>query len=256
MRNTLHHCWVIYQNLTCVILSILKLPPIRFQSCLLIILYHLFRLYYLETKNSKGLCYVKLPGDVKAARSVCKTAFDSWKKHNTYRCTREEYHLLLRDFLNNLESDKVNKLCNAAEFDEKLFWKLLKGQRSTSQMGAFLVEKKLTTDKNLILEMWADHFEALGTPSVNVKFDSKFLTGVTAGIAEIFKSCAEDPSGDLCAPAEYDEVARVCSRLKPVTSSILIDYEHIIHAGPTLWKHLSLLYQDFFQTHTVPENLK
>ena len=113
------------------------------------------------------------------------------------------------------------------------------------------------TDKNLIREMWADHFEELGTPSVNVNFDdSNILTYVTAGVAEIFKSCAQDPSGALCAPLEYDEVARVCSRLKPGTSGVLIDYEHIGHAGPTLWRHSFLLYQDFFQTHTVPENLK
>ena len=59
--------------------------------------------------------------------------------HHTYRSTRKEYRLLLRNFLNNLESDKVKKLCNAAESDEKLFWKLVKGQRSTSQMSAFLV---------------------------------------------------------------------------------------------------------------------
>ena len=100
-------------------------------------------------KHSKGLRYVKLPGDVKAARSVCKTAFDSWKKHDfrsggdthdTYLCTRKEYRLLLRNFLNNLESNKVKKVCNAAESGEKLFWNLLKGQRSTSQMSAFLVE--------------------------------------------------------------------------------------------------------------------
>ena len=172
------------------------------------------------------------------------------------RCTRKEYRLLLRNFLNNLESDKVKKLCNAAESDEKLFWKLLKGQRSTSQMSAFLVENKLITDKNLIREMWADHFEVIGTPWVNVNFDSNFLTCVAAGVAEIFKSCTEDPYGAVCAPLEYNEVARVCSRLKPGTSRVLIDYEHISHAGPTLWRHLFLLYQDFFQTHTVPENLK
>ena len=35
-----------------------------------------------KKKHSKGLRYVKLPGDVKAARSVCKAAFDSWKKHD------------------------------------------------------------------------------------------------------------------------------------------------------------------------------
>ena len=33
-------------------------------------------------KHSKGLRYVKFPGDVKAARSVCKTAFDLLKKHD------------------------------------------------------------------------------------------------------------------------------------------------------------------------------
>ena len=66
--------------------------------------------------------------------------------------------------LNNLENDKVTKLCNAAESDEKLFWNLLKGQPSSSQMSAFLVEDKLITDRNLIREMWVNHFEALGTP--------------------------------------------------------------------------------------------
>ena len=83
------------------------------------------------------------------ARSLCKTAFVSWKNHDfpsvgdihdTYRCLRKEYRLLMRNFLNKLEDDKVTKLCNAAESDEKLFWKLLKGQRSTSQMSAFLVK--------------------------------------------------------------------------------------------------------------------
>ena len=70
-------------------------------------------------KHSKGLHHVKLLGDVKAIHSVCKTAFDSWKKpdfpsgddtHDTYRCTRKEYRLLLCNVLSNLESDKVKKL--------------------------------------------------------------------------------------------------------------------------------------------------
>ena len=32
----------------------------------------------------------------------------------------------LRIFLNHCEADKVTKLCNAAESNEKLFWKLIK----------------------------------------------------------------------------------------------------------------------------------
>ena len=73
---------------------------------------------------------VKLPGDVKAARLVCKTAFDSWKKHDflsgddthdTSRCTGKEHRLFLCNFLNNLESNKIKRLCNAAGSDGKLF---------------------------------------------------------------------------------------------------------------------------------------
>ena len=65
-------------------------------------------------------------------------------------------------------------------------------------MSAFLVENKLITDKNLIRKMWADHFEALGSPSVNENLDSSFPTCVTSSVTDIFKSCAEDPSGALC----------------------------------------------------------
>ena len=42
-------------------------------------------------------------------------------------------------------------------------------------MGAFLVNDNLLTDNNLIPEMWADHFEDLGTPSKNAHFDNGFL---------------------------------------------------------------------------------
>ena len=144
---------------------------------------------------------------------MCKTAFESWKNHDfpsvgdihdTYRCFRKEYRLLMRNFLNNLENDKVTKLCNAAESDEKYFWKLLKGQRSSSQMSAFIVEDKLITDKNLIREMWVNHFEALGTPSNSENFDSNFLARVTTSVEDIFKICSEDPARALCTPLEYE----------------------------------------------------
>ena len=58
----------------------------------------------------------------------------------------------------------VKKLCVAEETDEKLFWKLLKGQRSSSQMSAFLVNGAFITEENDIRDMWACHFEVLGTP--------------------------------------------------------------------------------------------
>ena len=112
------------------------------------------------------------------------------------------------------------------------FGKLLKGQRSSSQMSAFLVEDRLITDKNLIREMWVNHFEALGIPSNSENFDSNFLAPVTAGVEESFKICSEDPSGALCVPLEYEEVASVCSILKPGVSGVSIDYEHSVSLVP------------------------
>ena len=41
----------------------------------------------------------------------------------------------------------ISKLCAATDSDERLFWKLLKGQCCSSQMSAFLVYGKMITDK-------------------------------------------------------------------------------------------------------------
>ena len=192
-------------------------------------------------KKNKLAIYVKLPADVKIARSQCKAAFDSWKDNkypgdneiHVHRSKRKDYRSRLQCFLNQVETDKIKKLCNAASTDEKLFWKLLKGQRSSSQMSSFLVDGKFMTDKKQIREMWAGHFEELGTPSEKIQFDSDFLTRVTANVKEIFTSCTDYLSGVLSGPLQYEEVPRVCSQLKLGVCGVLIDYEHVKFAGPS-----------------------
>ena len=174
-------------------------------------------------KKSKCAIYVKHPADIKIPRSQCKAAFVSWKDneypgnnviHSVHCSKPKDYRSRLRCFLNQVETDKIKKLCNAVSTDEKLFWKLLKGQHSSSQMSSSLVDGKFITDKKQIREMWACHFGELGTPSENIQFDSDFLTQVTANVQEIFTSCTDDPSGVLSSPLKYEEVARVCSQLK------------------------------------------
>ena len=146
-------------------------------------------------RHVKRAIYAKLPDDVKAARFCFKNAFDSWKRdefsnsdavHDNYRSKRRDYRKLLRKFLNNLETDKIKKLCVAAESNEKLFWKLLKGQRSTTQMNAFLTDRKWITDKNDIRDMWANHFEDLGKPSVSPCFDHEFSERVASRVRNSF----------------------------------------------------------------------
>ena len=63
------------------------------------------------------------------------------------------------------------------------FWKLIKNQRSSTQMSAFLVNGKLITDKYYIRDMWADHFEELGTPNLHTDYDDNFAARVSALVA-------------------------------------------------------------------------
>ena len=215
-------------------------------------------------KNKRNV-YVRFPEDVKTARSHCKVAFESWKNNNysdgndineNYRLKLREYHFKLLNILSQFEAEKITKLCNAADSNEKLFWRLLKGQRSTSQVAAFLVDRKLITDKKEIREMWADHFEALGTPSISVRYDNDFLTRITTSVKDTFNSCTEDPSGVLNEPLQYYEVERVCSQLKQGVTGVSINYEHIRFAGPNLWVLLHQLFQDFLNKFSVCDDMK
>ena len=51
--------------------------------------------------------------------------------------------------------------------------------------------------------MWADHFEALGTPMAGMGFDDNFCARITNRVEEIFEICVEDPSGVLNEPLVY-----------------------------------------------------
>ena len=194
-------------------------------------------------KTSRKI-YMKLPGYVKVARAEGNSAFISWKQsgfptddtHVTYLAKRREYRQKLRKFLNQSETDRIKDLCIAANSNsnENLFWKLIKGQRSSSQMSAFLVGGKLITDKNSIRNMWADHFEFLGKPSSDANLDSNFLVRVANTFQELFVSFTDDPSGTLSESLKYEEVEDVCSKLKMGISGVDVDYEHIRFAGPPL----------------------
>ena len=57
-------------------------------------------------------------------------------------------------------------------------------------MNAFLIDGKLITDRNdNIRDMWANHFEDLGKPSVSPSFAHDFSDRVAARVRTIFASC-------------------------------------------------------------------
>ena len=215
-------------------------------------------------KRKHGI-YVSLPVSVKEARIQCMEAFESWKQvdflkggheQDTYKSKRMIYRSAMRDFLNETANTLVQKLSFAADNDEKTFWRLLKGQRCSSQMSAFLVNGELITDKNKIRNMWADHFEALGTLSSNTNYDNNFFDKVTTSVKEIFESCIRDPFGVLSEPLTFEEVVQVCSNLKFGVSGVYVDYEHIRYGGPPLWQLMFELYREFFEQSAASKSLK
>ena len=163
--------------------------------------------------------YVSLPVDVKSTCKQYKATFEFWKNngfpiigdlHNDYRTKRREFvnHCVLSSI--KLSQKKLKDYVLHLKPTKILLWKLMKGQRSSSQMNTFLVDGNLLTDKNKIGEMWAGHSESLGTPSNSSNSDNEFCHRVTMRVHDIFKTCIEDSSEALCKPVEYEEVAHVC----------------------------------------------
>ena len=87
-------------------------------------------------------------------------------------------------------------------------------------------------------------------------FGDNFCPRITNHVKETFEICVEGLLGVSNEPPVYEEVARVCAKLKPGVSGVLIDYEHIQFGDPSLWQHLFHLYQAFFLNHSVSADLK
>ena len=99
------------------------------------------------------------------------------------------------------------------------------------------------------------HFEALGTPSININFDNEFADSISTHVQNIFQNCTS-VSTALIGPLTYEEVASFCSNLKPWISGVLPDYEHIRYSGPSLRRLSFHMYQQFFENSVVCKSLK
>ena len=114
----------------------------------------------------------------------------------------------------------------------------------------------LLTDRNVIRNMWADHFEALGTPSKTSILTTLFSIALSLVFMRSLTLAQITPLGVLCKALDYDEVACVCSKPKLGVSGLCIDHEHIRFVGPPVWRLLFEMYQNFYANGSVCESLK
>ena len=123
-------------------------------------------------------------------------------------------------------------------------------------MSAFLVDGKIITDKTDILNMWADHFETLGTPSDNITYDKSFFQKVSSRVEELFSIFSGNLEAILSEQLSYEEVFNICDNLKQGVMGMLFSYEHITFAGPELWFYLFRLYERYFSKCRMCSSIK
>ena len=148
---------------------------------------------------------------------------------------RKEYRKIVRNELKLERDTRITELCTAVEVDEKFFWKLIKGKRSSIQFGSSLVDGKLTNSPVEIINMWFEHFKCLGIPSTQSHYDTMFCDFVTNTVVQKIASDFSNPSNQfaLNSPIEESEVVSVCQGLASGTAGCICQttYEHIKLVG-------------------------
>ena len=75
-----------------------------------------------------------------------------------------------------------------------------------------------------------------------------FFSRVSERVKSIYQTCIDDPSGVLCEPLQYEEVAAICSKLKPGVSCVMIDSNTFVSPDP----HFGILYFNYTITILKP----
>ena len=106
--------------------------------------------------------------------SVARKINDCEKLKLDFVKRHKEYRKIVRSELKLERDTRITELCTAIKADENSFWKLIKGKRSSTQFGSFLVDGELTNSPVEIINMWFEHFKSLGIPSTESHYDSMF----------------------------------------------------------------------------------
>ena len=153
---------------------------------------------HVKSSNSKNTSHSKrhfqLPEDIQAIKNDLNTMHGQWKATGfdkqshvitDFKLKRNKYRSGLRQFILCKENDKIKSLCKAPEVNEKLFWKMLKSNKAKCKTTCFLVNGECINSEPDVLDMWANHFESLGQPTVEASFDEPFRLKVESAVQEI-----------------------------------------------------------------------
>ena len=168
------------------------------------------------------------------------------------KCFRQEEAI----FRSQIEDD-IEK---CQELDQKQFWYLLKRGKNITSKGHILKDDNdnITSDVNKVKNMWKNHFEKLGNPHNEVRYDHEFKELVDEQIQLMSLSDEEMADNVLEEPITAEEVEKVCVKLKTGKAQdfMNLSYEHFKFAGYHVYLTLAYLFNCIIQQERLPDVFK
>ena len=85
-------------------------------------------------------------------------------------------------------------LCDTFHVNEKKFWEMIKPKRTIRSGSQFILNGRVVSSDNDILEMWAIHLENLGKLSAESYYDEDFKEYIDGKVKHILQKCLNSSS--------------------------------------------------------------
>ena len=147
-------------------------------------------------------------------------------------------------------------IMNAHQHDDRMFYRLIKKQRQTTQEPISELEVNGTVFKDDLLEAWTSHFSTLAVPGKSPHFDEEFNRQVEADVKAIHTICDRIDSQHI--PITMFEISKAIERMKKrkAKDEDNLVAEHLQHGGPNLSRFITNLINRIIETKEIPDAIK
>ena len=181
-----------------------------------------------------------------------------WRKvKETKKAFRKEQRLETAKY----ESQYLEKVEDAIEVDQKLFWHLLNKRTKQTKTRVRPVKDsngKVVRETQDILKVWKDYYTQLYAPLQSERFDDETKHLVDTRIDGVDMTPTDEDTVILRDPITVEEVTKTCKALKlgKAAGPDSIQPEHLRHAGNNLYQYLTTLFNNMTKLEWRPEFMR
>ena len=185
----------------------------------------------------------------------------AYQSYTLYKEAKRQFRKKMRQLAQKAEKDFYDTVEEAAEMDQKQFWRLINQKKK--QKGNCVYELKVN-DKILrkpkdILNSWEEHFSDLYSgDSGSEKFDNQFYIETEREFIRLQNGSQIELNDILADPVDNRELECILKKLKMGKSSGPdgLTNEHLKYGGNVLKDHLVHLFNGMIQVEKIPRVLK